>query len=105
MVFKETSVFTRQALALLTSEEYRGLQIELAAHPHIGSVIRGSGGLRKLRWARQGRGKRGGVRLIYYWAVQQSQIVLLLLYPKSEQDGLAPRQLAALKKLIETEYP
>jgi len=67
MVIVETSVFTRQVLDLLSDEEYRKLQIELANYPDAGAVIKGSGGLRKMRWKAKGRGKRGGVRVIYHW--------------------------------------
>ncbi len=77
MVIVETSIFTRRVLELLTDEDYRKLQIALVNRPHAGAVIPGSGGLRKLRWALLGRGKRGGVRIIYYWAVEQQQLLML----------------------------
>ena len=79
MVIVETSIFTRQVQALLTDEEYRRLQLSLVARPDLGVVIPSSGGLRKVRWVVQGRGKRGGVRVIYYWAVSQDRILMLLL--------------------------
>ena len=68
MQIVETSVFTRLLAGLLSEEEYRGLQAELVARPHAGALIQGGGGIRKVRWAAQGKGKSGGVRLIYYWA-------------------------------------
>ena len=67
MLVVETPVFTRRVLKLLTDDDYRLLQHELVARPDVGNIIRGSGGLRKVRWAATGRGKRGGVRIIYYW--------------------------------------
>jgi len=67
MVIVETSIFTRQVQDLLSDDEYRSLQITLAKRPEVGALIEGSGGLRKVRWALAGRGKRGGVRVIYYW--------------------------------------
>jgi mRNA-degrading endonuclease RelE of RelBE toxin-antitoxin system len=70
-----------------------------------GDLIRSSGGLRKMRWAGSGRGKRGGLRIIYYWNLPDSTILLLLAYPKNEQDNLTPEQLKILKSVIETEYP
>lgn len=70
MVIIETSVFTRQVQKLLNDEEYQELQLALAEGPDLGVIIGGSGGLRKVRWSRQGRGKRGGVRVIYYQWVQ-----------------------------------
>ena len=105
MVIVETSVFTRQMLDLLSDEEYRTLQIALADRPETGAVIRGSGGLRKARWALTGRGKRGGVRVIYYWAVRQEQLLMLLIYAKSEKDDLTSRQVVILRRIVEEEYP
>jgi len=67
MRFVETPVFTAVVTALLSAEEYRELQLALLIRPEQGVLIRGSGGLRKLRWGVRGRGKRGGVRVIYYW--------------------------------------
>jgi mRNA-degrading endonuclease RelE of RelBE toxin-antitoxin system len=104
VVVVETSVFTRQLRALLPDEEYRKLQAALVGKPTLGPLIRGSGGLRKLRWALPGRGKRGGVRVIYFWAVRHDQLLMLLMYPKSERDDLSPSQLKLLRKLVEEEY-
>jgi len=104
VVVIETSVFTRQLRALLPDEEYRKLQAALVGKPTLGPLIRGSGGLRKLRWALPGRGKRGGVRVIYFWASRQDQLLMLLMYPKSERDDLSPSQLKLLRKLVEEEY-
>lgn len=105
IVFKETSIFSRQALELLPDDELNALQWVLMANPENGDIIRGSGGLRKLRWAGSGRGKRGGLRIIYYWHASGSVILLLLAYPKNEQENLSPTQLKLLKTIIETEYP
>ena len=105
MVITETSVFTRQISELLTDEEYRNLQTALLIRPDAGTIIRGSGGLRKIRWAVRGRGKRGGVRVIYYWAVRQEQLLMLLAYPKNEQDDLSSEQLKILRKIVKEEYP
>jgi mRNA-degrading endonuclease RelE of RelBE toxin-antitoxin system len=103
--FPETSIFTRQITELMSDDELNALQWALMANPESGDLIRGSGGLRKLRWAGSGRGKRGGLRVIYYWHVPGSTILLLLAYPKNEQDDLTPAQLKILKSIIETEYP
>jgi len=65
----------------------------------------GRGGLRKLRWATKDKGKRGGSRVIYYWAVSQEQILMLLIYSKSEQEDLTRDQLKTLKRVVEEEYP
>jgi len=104
MQFIETSVFTRQVITLLTDDEYRQLQIALASRPTAGVIIQRSGGLRKIRWSMGERGKRGGVRVIYYWVVAQDQILMLFIYPKNDQDDLTPRQLKILREIVEKEY-
>lgn len=68
MVIIETSIFTKKISALLSEEEYRALQNVLVEKPGSGDIIQGSGGIRKIRWGSCGRGKRGGVRVIYFWA-------------------------------------
>ena len=96
----ETSVFTRQVEATLTDQEYRALQVELVVRPDAGAVIPRSGGLRKLRWGLSGRGKRGGVRVIYYWQTAAGQIFLLFMYPKNVRSNLSPSELRTLRKLV-----
>ena len=105
MVIKETSVFSEQVQRLLDRESYRLLQLRLVAEPDAGDLIRGTGGLRKIRWEATGRGKRGGVRVIYYWARRLDVILLLLIYSKTQQDDLTPEQMNVLRKVIEEEYP
>jgi mRNA-degrading endonuclease RelE of RelBE toxin-antitoxin system len=104
VVIIETSIFTRQVQMLLSDEEYRQLQMALVSRPDLGPVIPGSGGLRKVRWVFRGRGKRGGVRAIYYWAVVHNTILMLFMYAKNEQDDLTPEQLKVLRRIIEEEY-
>jgi len=105
VVIIETSIFTRQVQTLLSDEDYRQLQMALIFHPDLGVVIPGSGGLRKVRWVLRGRGKRGGIRAIYYWAVVHDTILMLFMYAKNEQDDLTPEQLKVLRRIIEEEYP
>ncbi len=105
MVIIETSVFTKQVQILLADEEYHQLQVELVRRPEVGALIPGSGGLRKVRWSMPGRGKRGGARVIYYWAVKQDQLLMLLMYAKNVQDNLTPAQLKLLRQIVEKEYP
>ncbi|HKY84594.1 MAG TPA: type II toxin-antitoxin system RelE/ParE family toxin [Anaerolineales bacterium] len=104
MEIVETSVFTRQVLALLADDEYRTIQAALANRPTLGPVIPGSGGVRKVRWGLSGRGKRGGVRVIYYWAATKDVLLMLLIYAKSEQEDLSPSQLKALRGIVKDEY-
>ena len=102
MVFVETPVFTRALQGTLPDEEYRALQWSLVLRPTQGDLMRGSGGLRKVRWRSGGRGKRGGVRVIYYWD-PPATIYMLLIYPKTLQDDLTPEQLKTLRKLVREE--
>jgi hypothetical protein len=80
------------------------LQTALVNRPNAGAVIVGSGGLRKLRWATKGKGKRSGSRVIYYWAVTQEQLLMLLIYSKSEREDLTREPLKTLKKIVKEEY-
>jgi hypothetical protein len=104
MVIIETTVFTRRIMGLLAEDEYREFQRALVQRPDLGKLIKGSGGLRKVRWGAESQGKRGGVRVIYFWAVKQEQLLLLLAYPKNERDDLSPEQLERLRSIIETQY-
>ena len=103
MVIIETSVFSRQVQDLLSDEEYKRLQSKLITRPDEGVIIPGSGGIRKVRWGYQGRGKRGGVRVIYYWIIADERLLMLLIYPKNVQDNLSPAQLKTLRQVVERE--
>lgn len=85
MIFIETSAFTRRAKDLIDDEAYISFQNALILNPSAGDVIEDTGGIRKIRIAAKGHGKRGGARVIYYHFVSISQIVLLMIYPKNEQ--------------------
>ena len=103
MIFIETSVFTRKLPSILNDEEYRLLQDELTKRPDAGKEIKHSGGIRKVRWAAKGQGKRGGSRVIYYWVVSKEHIFLLYIYGKNEQGDLTADQLKLLKKVVDEE--
>lgn len=98
----ETPEFFRRASEWLDDLEHWDLQLTLALRPTAGKLIKGGRGLRKLRWssARQGRGTRGGLRIIYYYKVGDA-VYLLTLYPKSEREDLAALELQALVKWVE----
>ncbi|RZI43720.1 hypothetical protein EGT07_08095 [Herbaspirillum sp. HC18] len=100
MEFIETPTFTRLVTALLSDDELRELQCELLDDPETGDLIRGGGGIRKMRFALAGRGKSGGTRVIYYWAKSKDQIYMLLIYPKSKQDNLTDDQTAILREYV-----
>jgi mRNA-degrading endonuclease RelE of RelBE toxin-antitoxin system len=99
MIFIETSVFTKEIQRLIPDDEYKNFQQDLMLRPTAGSLIKGSGGLRKIRWKVPREGKRGGVRIIYYWDPPDT-IYMLLPYKKSEQDDLTFAQLKTLRKLV-----
>lgn len=103
MHFIETQVFTKQITALLDDADYRQLQVTLALKPRAGDIIRGSGGLRKIRWAVRGRGKSGGIRAIYY-LVADEEIYFLFAYAKNKQEDLDSGQLRILRKLVKEEF-
>lgn len=102
MIFIETSVFTRQIAALMRDEDYGMFQRWLASNPNAGDVIPGTGGIRKVRVAVPGRGKRGGARVIYVHRITESRILLLLAYAKSDQDDLTAEQAQSLRRIIES---
>jgi hypothetical protein len=104
MVIVETSVFTRQITALISDEEYRKFQIDLIQNPELGTKEPGTGGLRKVRIAAKGHGKRGGARVIYFWANAQDQILMLYVFPKGARDQLTQQQKKVLKKIVDEEY-
>jgi len=89
MEFIETSLFTRLIYNYLNEEEYLGLQVYLLRHPDSGKIVPGSGGVRKIRWAMKGKGKSGGIRVIYYWKVTDDEIWLLTVYGKSERETIS----------------
>jgi mRNA-degrading endonuclease RelE of RelBE toxin-antitoxin system len=100
VVFVETNIFARRVQQYMDDDEYAGLQATLAARPDAGSIIKGSGGIRKLRWAGSGRGKRGGLRVIYYWRVAKDRISMLLVYPKNEMDDMTADQVKQLRNQL-----
>ena len=104
-VFVELPAFGRHRGTYLSDEAFRMLQATLMKRPEAGDVIEGTGGLRKLRFAdtRRGKGKRGGLRVIYYWWQAGSQFWLYTLYDKDERDDLSPEQRKALKAMLKAE--
>jgi mRNA-degrading endonuclease RelE of RelBE toxin-antitoxin system len=100
MIFVETAIFTREVQALLPDDSYRKLQQAILARPGAGNLISGSGGLRKLRWNLPRTGKRGSLRIIYYWDTPSDTIYMLLAYKKSKQEDLTQDQLRILSMLI-----
>jgi hypothetical protein len=105
VVILETSVFTKRVMRLMSDEEYRLLQAALVMNPALGAVIPGTAGLRKVRWSLGGKGKRGGARVIYYWARSADRIMMLFIFAKGERDDLTDAQLRILRQLVEKEYP
>lgn len=105
MEFIEAPAFSRYLREYLGDEDYRSLQQELAANPELGDVMQGTGGFRKFRWAdpRRGKGRRGGLRIIYYYFESDHQIWFLTLYDKDESSNLTAKERKALKAAITQE--
>ena len=104
MRFIESPVFTASLRRHLDDEQYRALQAALSLRPEQVALIPGGAGLRKVRWGAEGRGKRGGVRTIYYWAVDDDVCYMVYLYAKNEQGDLSPTQIRALARVVREEF-
>jgi hypothetical protein len=104
MVIIETPIFTKKIKLLIDDDSYQQFQIELISHPDKGNIVQGSGGIRKIRLGLTGRGKRGGARILYYWAKNKDQIYMLFAYEKNEMTDLSKNQLSILKKMVEVEF-
>ncbi len=104
MRFLETPIFTKRVKDLLRDEEYRALQIALLLRPEQGPMIKGGAGLRKVRWAPRGIGKRGGIRVIYYWRPDEQLFYMLFAYSKVEQSDLTPDQIRTLARVVREEF-
>ena len=98
--FIETRLFTRLVQQYLSEDDYRRLQLELIKNPEAGPVIRGYGGVRKLRWKAAGRGKRGGYRIVYFVRRPKGVIWLLTIYPKSVADSIPAHLLKRIREEI-----
>lgn len=101
MIFIETEIFTQEVTKLLNDDEYAGLQVYMALNPDCGDLIQESGGLRKVRWGSRGKGKRGGVRVIYFYHSHCFEIRMLLIYQKGIKDDMTAQEKTVLRKLIE----
>jgi hypothetical protein len=101
LTFVETRLFTQSVHDYFTDEEYAALQDAIARDPEAGDVIRGSGGVRKLRWGLAGRGKRGGVRVIYYQRARLSQVWMLTLYARNEADSIPGPVLKKIREELD----
>jgi len=101
MEFIEATAFTKHVYKYLSEDEFLGLESFLLEYPEAGIVVPGSGGLRKVRWAISGKGKSGGVRVIYYFKRQEDEIWLLTIYSKSEIENIPVHILRQIAKEIQ----
>ena len=99
--FIETKLFTRLVQDYLSDDEYAALQQALLADPEVGAIIPGSGGVRKLRWGVAGRGKRGGIRVIYFLRTRHGQIWMLTIYAKNVAENISANVLKQIKDEID----
>jgi len=97
----ETPTFSRLAADYWTEDERAEFVTWIAQHPESGNVIPGSGSCRKVRWARKGMGKRGGVRIIYFNRLANGEVWLLLIYAKNVRDNIPGQVLRQIKEEIE----
>lgn len=101
--FIETPFFTKALEHYLDDDKYAKLQLHLNEHPEAGPIVPGSGGVRKLRWAVAGRGKRGGLRVIYYLRSARGEIWMLTLYRKNVREDIPAHLLKQMKETIDDE--
>ncbi|PYF81063.1 MULTISPECIES: type II toxin-antitoxin system RelE/ParE family toxin [Marinomonas] len=101
MVIVETPIFTKLINEIMSDDEYKELQEALVIKPDLGVLIKNSGGLRKIRWSVDGRGKRGGIRIIYYWMTENEQLYMMYIFPKNTQENLTDAQTKALRQIVE----
>ncbi len=99
--FIETAHFTKRIVKLLSDDEYAKIQLFICEFPDFGKIIKGSNGIRKARCGIEGRGKSGGARVIYYWAVSRNQILMLDIYTKNEKENLSPNEIKILRREVE----
>jgi hypothetical protein len=99
--FIETKLFTRLVQGYLSEDEYQELQKYLAEQPEAGKIVRGTGGVRKLRWAAAGRGKSGGFGVIYFAKLDKGIIWMLTMYPKNVADNIPAHLLREIRKEVE----
>ena len=100
MIFIEDREFEKRRKGLLDDDALFAFMEWLAVHPGAGKIIPGSGGLRKVRWAAKGHGKRGGARIIYFWWMGDDRILLLDIYAKAKQEDLAADEIKKLKRKV-----
>ena len=99
--FVETKLFSRLIDEYLSDDELAALQLYLAVNPEAGDIVKGSGGVRKVRWSGSGRGKRGGIRVIYYLRLRHGQIWLLTAYAKNVRDSISGSVLKKIKEELD----
>jgi mRNA-degrading endonuclease RelE of RelBE toxin-antitoxin system len=99
--FVETPEFTKKIVKLLTDEEFAAFQIFLCENPDFGKLIKGSGGIRKVRWMSGGKGKSGGIRVLYYLINDDGKILFLDVYSKNERETITDDEIKQLRSVVE----
>lgn len=98
IIFIKAPLFTKYLPNYLSDDSYSDIQGFLIEKPDAGDLIQGTGGLRKLRWGMGNKGKRGGLRIIYYWQISDEHIYLLTIYGKNEMNDLSEKEKKALRQ-------
>jgi hypothetical protein len=101
MLFIETPIFTKRLNLLMRDDDYRELQQALADNPFLGTVLKNSGGIRKVRWGSLHQGKSGAYRILYHYAEQANHVRMLFIFSKNEMSNLSDEQLSSLRKILE----
>ena len=96
----ETAIFRKKADQLWKEEEREDFVLHIASNPFAGDVVPGSGGVRKIRWTQRGAGKRGGIRVIYFYRTVSDEIWLLTLYAKNERENIPAHELKQIREAI-----
>lgn len=99
--FIETTVFSRKRAELMKDDDFQAFQSYLLLNHHDGDTIGHTGGCKKIRWGLEGKGKRGGVRVIYYLTAASGRVYLLLIYRKNEKDDLSEQEKAILRSIVQ----
>jgi len=101
VTFVETRIFSKRIAGLISDDDFAEFQAELAQNPEKGPVIEGTGGLRKIRWRLRGKGKSGGIRIIYLLVRMRNRVHLIFVFAKNESGDLTPDQKKELKLIVD----
>jgi hypothetical protein len=97
---RSTTVYEKRVARLISADERYSMEAHIADHPEIHPVVAGTGGVRKARWSREGKGKSGGVRTIYFYASSFAVVLMIDIYSKNEKGNLTDADKKAIRSLV-----